>query len=226
MPDDREQQSSERVERVARDLMAGKRLKIGPADASDRGAIMAAAALAGAREPFPRMPPAFRRRLQSALERGREPGVMSRRTALVAGLAAAVGAVTGAAMARLMPEPAAHPVGRGGGIQNRIPAVRWYDAGPLSAFKEGLPVRFQAGAVGTYLIRRGESVKALSSVCTHLPCELAWGAETSSFNCPCHNVAFDGDGFQITTPEGYPLPPLPQLDVRVTASGRVEVAGP
>jgi hypothetical protein len=39
-------------------------------------------------------------------------------------------------------------------------------------------------------------------------------------------VAFDSDGFQITTPEDYPLPPLPQLDVRITAIGRVEVAGP
>ena len=226
MPDDKEEQSAERVERVARDLMAGKRLKIGPADASDRDAIMAAAALAGAREPFPRMSPAFRRRLQAALERGREPGVLSRRTALIAGLAAAVGAVTGAAMTRLVPEPAARAVARGGGIQNRIPAVRWYDAGPLSAFREGLPVRFQAGAVGAYLIRRGQAVKALSSVCTHLPCELAWGAETSAFNCPCHNVAFDSDGFQVATPEDYPLPPLPQLDVRITATGRVEVAGP
>ena len=221
MPDDSESRSAERVERVTRELLAGRRPKVGPGDAADRGAIMAAAGLAGAREPFPRMSPAFRRRLQRALERGREPGLMSRRSALMAGLAAAVGALTGAAVARLMPEPAGPAVHLGSA--NQFPAAIWYDAGPLTAFREGVPVRFQAGSVGSYLLRQGESVVALSSVCTHLPCELAWRPDAGQFNCPCHNVAFDIDGFQVTTPEAYPLPPLPHLQVRLTANGRVEV---
>jgi nitrite reductase/ring-hydroxylating ferredoxin subunit len=109
------------------------------------------------------------------------------------------------------------------GSSTTIPPNRWYDAGPLSAFREGLPVRFQAGSVGAYLIRKGDMVYGLSSVCTHLPCELSWVAGAQQFNCPCHNVAFDTDGFQITSPEAYPLPPLPHLEVRLTPTGRVEV---
>jgi nitrite reductase/ring-hydroxylating ferredoxin subunit len=220
MPEDNEQKRSQRVERVARDLLAGRRPKIGPADAPDRDAIMAAAALAGARELYPRMSPAFRRRLAAALNPPREPGLLSRRSALVAGLAAAVGAVTGAGVSRLMqPVPAAVHLGSAA----KFPALRWYDAGPLSAFREGVPVRFQAGSVGSYLVRRGDTVVGLSSVCTHLPCELNWVAGAQQFNCPCHNVDYDSDGFQITSPEAYPLPPLPHLEVRLSATGRVEV---
>jgi len=220
MPEDNEQKRSRRVEQITRDLLAGKRPRIGPADAADRDAIMTVAALAGAREPYPRMSSAFRRRLAATLAPPREPGLLSRRSALVAGLAAAVGAVTGAGVSRLLePAPAAVRLGSA----TRFPALRWYDAGPLSAFREGVPVRFQAGSVGSYLVRRDDAVVGLSSVCTHLPCELNWVAGAQQFNCPCHNVDYDSDGFQITSPEAYPLPPLPQLEVRLTATGRVEV---
>jgi len=220
MPEDDERKRSRRLERVTRDLLAGRRLKIGPADAPDRDAIRAAAALAGAREHYPRMTPGFRRRLAAALNRTPEPGLLSRRSALVAGLAAAVGAVTGAGVARLL-EPA--PTVAHLGSPTRFPALRWYDAGPLSAFREGVPVRFQAGSVGAYLVRKGDTVVGLSSVCTHLPCELNWVAGAQQFNCPCHNIDFDTDGFQITSPEAYPLPPLPHLEVRLSPTGRVQV---
>jgi len=220
MPEDDEAKRSRRLDRIVRDLLAGRRLKIGPADARDRDAIMAAAALAAAKEPYPRMSPGFRRRLAARLEPAREPGLLSRRSALVAGLAAMVGAVSGAGVNRLL-EP--RPVALHAGSPSIFPAVRWYDAGPLTAFKEGIPVRFQAGAVGTYLVRKGGSVAGLSSVCTHLPCELNWQSSAQQLNCPCHNVAFDTDGFQITSPESYPLPPLPRIQVRLTSAGRVEV---
>src|SRR5207248_419422 len=98
MPEDDEAKRSRRLDRIVRDLLAGRRPKIGPADARDRDAIMAAASLAAAKEPYPRMSPAFRRRLAARLEPAREPGLLSRRSALVAGLAAMVGAVTGAAV--------------------------------------------------------------------------------------------------------------------------------
>jgi len=227
MPEDNEQERSGRVERITRDLLAGRRPKIGPADAPDRDAIMAAAALAGAREPYPRMSSAFRRRLAATLDPAREPGLLSRRSALVAGLAAAVGAVTGAGMSRIM-----QPAAVANAVRNTRPAAdtirvavpKWYDAGPLSALQEGVPVRFQAGAVGSYLMRHGESVVGLSSVCTHLPCELTWVVAAHQFNCPCHNVAFDTTGAQVVPPDGYPLPSLPKVVVRLS-NGRVEVQG-
>lgn len=220
MPEDDEEKRSRRLEQVVRDLLAGRRLRIGTADARDRDAIMAAAALAGQREPYPRMSPAFRRRLAARLEPARQPGLLSRRSALVAGLAAAVGALTGTGVGRLL-QPAPQAVHYGSATV--FPAVRWYDAGPLSALKEGVPVRFQAGSIGTYLVREGQNVNGLSSVCTHLPCELNWTPSAHQLTCPCHNVAFDTEGFQITAPESYPLPPLPRVQVRITPAGRVEV---
>ncbi|HEX6350409.1 MAG TPA: Rieske (2Fe-2S) protein [Candidatus Dormibacteraeota bacterium] len=220
MPEDDEVKRSRRLEEVVRDLLAGKRLRIGTADAHDRDAIMAAAALAGQRDPYPRMSPVFRRRLAARLEPAREPGLLSRRSALVAGLAAAAGALAGTGVGRLL-QPAPQVVRYGSATV--FPAVRWYDAGPLSAFKEGVPVRFQAGSVGTYLVREGQNVNGLSSVCTHLPCELNWTPSAHQLTCPCHNVAFDTEGFQITSPESYPLPPLPRVQVRITPAGRVEV---
>jgi len=223
MPEDDDERRSGRMDRVVRDLLAGKRLKIGPGDARDRDSIRAAAALAGAREPFPRMSQAFRRRLAGRLAPAGEPGLLSRRSALVAGLAAAVGGVTGAGVFRvldMLKPPLANPHL---GSPTVFPAVKWYDAGPLSAFKQDVPVRFQAGAVGSYLVRKGDTVVGLSSVCTHLPCELNWMSSAHQLNCPCHNVTFDTDGFQITGPEAYPLPPLPRLQVRLTPTGRVQV---
>src|SRR5258708_29664415 len=102
MSDERDERPgrAQRVDRVVRDLLAGRRLKVGPTDAQDRDAILAAAQLAGARESYPRMSPAFRRRLGARLESGGAGSVLSRRTALVAGLGAALGALTGAGLAR------------------------------------------------------------------------------------------------------------------------------
>ena len=95
MPDRNEDRAAERLDRLIADLLAGRHLKATPSDAADREAIWAAARLAGAREGYPRMSQAFRRRLAAVLEKGEEPPWLSRRAALVAVLAAATGALTG-----------------------------------------------------------------------------------------------------------------------------------
>lgn len=230
MTDEREEspERTERVDRLVGDLLAGRRLAVRPRDAQDRDAILAAARLAGAREVYPRMSPTFRRKLARRLAEGREGTVVSRRTALVAGIGAAVGALTGVGVARVsgVLAPVAAPA-RGlpyevvPGVVNPRPG-RWFDAGPLENFVEGRPVRFQAGAVGTYLLRRGDSAVGMSSICTHLPCELAWQGSKQLFICPCHNLGFDLEG--ESTSEGSPLPPLPRLQVKVVG-GRVQVLG-
>ncbi|HSR25207.1 MAG TPA: Rieske 2Fe-2S domain-containing protein, partial [Candidatus Eisenbacteria bacterium] len=93
----------------------------------------------------------------------------------------------------------------------------------LADLAEGVPRRVTAGAVGAFLVRRGDQVFAMSSYCTHLPCELVWQADRKLLNCPCHNLAFDVDGQSMR--EGYPLPALPFVKVRVRNDGRVEVLG-
>ena len=232
MSDERDErlERADRIERLVRDLLAGRRVQVGPQDALDRDVILAAARLAGARAPHPRMTPAFRRKLAERLDRTRETGVLSRRTALVAGLGAAIGALGGAGLARVTgvlapatPAPARVPLAVNASVIEPRPG-RWFDAGPLDAYSEGQAIRFQAGAVGAFLVREGDAVRALSSVCTHLPCELQWTPAAHQLVCPCHPVAFDTEGASQVGPNGYALPPLPRLQVRVV-DGHVQVLG-
>lgn len=232
MSDQRDErlERADRIERLVRDLLAGRRLEIRPEDAPDREVILAAARLAGAREPRPRMSPAFRRKLAQRVRRAGETGMLSRRTALVAGLGAALGALAGAGVARVTgvlapppPQPAHFTVAAIPGFIDPRPG-RWFDAGPLAAYSEGQALRFQAGAVGAFLVRQGDTVHALSSICTHLPCELEWKPSDHQLLCPCHKLAFDTAGSSVAGPDGYPLPPLPRLQVRVV-DGNVQVLG-
>jgi len=215
-----------RLERLVGRLLRGRRLKVGSADAADRGAILAAARLAAARERYPRLSPAFRRRLSASL-RGRPDGGLTRRTALVAGAAAALGTLGGLGLGRLLETPpptAATPVRPEPGppLQILPRPGRWVDLGALADFPEGQGVRVQAGAVGAYVFRRGEVVSAVSSICSHLPCELAWEGERGLLLCPCHGATFRPSGASTATT--YPLPTLGQVMVRVVG-GRVQVLG-
>ncbi len=229
MPDD--QKKADRVEKLVRDVIEGHHLKATPTDAAEREAIMAAARLAGARDGYPRMSSAFRRRLATILETGEQPGWMSRRAALVAGLGIAAGALGGAGLGRLTagdkPEPAVAtkpPVsGTSTGIIDLGSHGRWVDVAAMSDLPEKQGVRVTAGAVGAFLFKEGDKVHAVSSVCSHLPCELNWMPTNSLLNCPCHNQNFDASG--NSTSQTYPLNPLYKLQVRVTSAGRIEVFG-
>ena len=90
MAEQDEDRSAERVDRLADQVLRGGRLKATPSDAADHEAILAAASLAGSREPYPRMTPPFKRRLQGLLQGRPEPPGMTRRAALVAGLGVAI----------------------------------------------------------------------------------------------------------------------------------------
>ncbi len=45
-----------------------------------------------------------------------------------------------------------------------------------------------------YLVKKGNTVQALSSVCPHLGCIVPWNAARNAFVCPCHGGVFDPDG--------------------------------
>jgi Rieske Fe-S protein len=66
-------------------------------------------------------------------------------------------------------------------------------------------------------------VTAVSSVCSHLPCELQWDGGNGLLACPCHPATFTSEG--LSTSHTYPLPTLNPVQVRVTQAGRVEVLG-
>ncbi len=209
-----------RIDRLIEGLLRGKRLRARVGDAAEREAIMAAAELAAAREGYPRMSPAFRRKLADTLRSDPSPGMVSRRTALgaVAGLAA--GAVGAAALSRLPSGTAAHPApGLASGVMEPA-GGRWIEVALLSQLSETEPTRVVAGDQVAYLFRQGDQVTGVSAVCTHWPCALNWQAANARLNCPCHNVNFAPDGH--STNPNYEAPPLPSFQVKVEA-GRVSV---
>lgn len=210
-----------RVDKIVSDLLRGHRLKLRAGDAEEKGAITTAARLAGARHGPQRMSPAFRKRLARALEQAPQGTSMTRRTALVAGLGLATGAAGGGWLGRALAPQAAMRSGGGGSIDPTD--GRWIDVGALADFVEGHGRRVTAGAVGAFVFRRGDSVYAVSSICSHLPCELWWNGGGGVLVCPCHPVTFSAEG--RARDSGYGLPPLSEVHARVTEAGRVEVLG-
>jgi quinol---cytochrome c reductase iron-sulfur subunit, bacillus type len=66
-----------------------------------------------------------------------------------------------------------------------------------------------------FLVRDGDTVKALSATCTHLGCQVRWDKEKRRFLCPCHGGVYDAQGRVL---EGPPPRPLDTVDVRVDSS--------
>ena len=209
-----------RVDQIVADLLHGHRLKLRGGDAEEKEAITAAARLAAARLGPQRMSPDFRKRLARLLDEAPREGWMTRRAAMVAGLGLAAGAATGGLVGRAL-EPSRAAAASGGPI-NPI-GGRWVDVAALSDLVEGQGKRVTAGSVGAFLFRRGGSVTAVSSICSHLPCELWWNGGAGHLDCPCHPASFTPDGRSTNTQ--YPLPTLNAVYVRVNSAGRVEVLG-
>ncbi len=214
-----------RVEKIVSDLLRGRRLKLRGGDAEEKEAITTAARLAGARSGPQRMTPAFRKRLAAALAQTPKQTLLTRRNALVAGLGLAAGAIGGSVLGRAL-EPQSYPsptpaIDRGEVINPRN--GRWTEVAALADLVEGQGKRVTAGGIGAYLFRHGSNVTAVSSICSHLPCELQWDSASHLLACPCHPATFTPDG--RSTSQTYPLPTLNAVQVRVTATGRVEVLG-
>ena len=211
-----------RIDRLVDGLLRGKRLKVGAADTAEREAIMAAAELAAAREGYPRMSPAFRRKLTDTIRSGEGSALLSRRTALgaVAGLAA--GVVGAAAMSRLGSGAKAPATPRiAGGVMQ--PVGGWIEVALLAQLSEAAPTRVAAGDRVAYLFRQGDQVTGVSAVCTHWPCTLNWLHASTELNCPCHNVSFTAEGH--STHPDYKVPSLPRFEVKVV-DGRVLLLSP
>jgi glycine/D-amino acid oxidase-like deaminating enzyme/nitrite reductase/ring-hydroxylating ferredoxin subunit len=50
------------------------------------------------------------------------------------------------------------------------------------------------------------TLHAVSSVCTHMKCTVAWNGGEKSWDCPCHGSRFDPDGHVLHGPASTPLP--------------------
>jgi len=65
--------------------------------------------------------------------------------------------------------------------------------------------------LGAAWLRRiaDRQVEALSSICPHLGCAVAWDGNRRLFKCPCHESAFAPDGSRLDGPAERGLDPLP-----------------
>lgn len=68
-----------------------------------------------------------------------------------------------------------------------------FQAGPLSSFTTP-GVYASHAAKGIFLVSNGGKLIALSALCSHLGCPVAWNPADQRFHCPCHESTFDPDG--------------------------------
>lgn len=80
------------------------------------------------------------------------------------------------------------------------------DAGPISDYShDGVFDTFRRE--GLFVIRRDQTLLALSSVCTHRGCKVRAEAD-GSFICKCHGSTFSPDGKVLKGPATRDLPQL------------------
>lgn len=109
------------------------------------------------------------------------------------------------------------------------------DVGALGTLPDGKPTRvavtaparrdawtaFRDVPLGAcWLVRDGERVRALSTVCPHAGCAVDWDEPRREFVCPCHDSRFSVDGARKSGPSPRPMD---ALDVELR-DGRVRVA--
>lgn len=108
------------------------------------------------------------------------------------------------------------------------------DVGELARLPDGVPVRVPIRVVrqidawtaftdvtlgAAWLVRQGDAVRALSTVCPHAGCSVDWERDKSCFACPCHGSAFAKDGARTDGPSPRGMDPL-EVEIK---SGRVLV---
>lgn len=110
------------------------------------------------------------------------------------------------------------------GVRGLLPNLLYE---PDRRYRAGKPDDYADGAVAflddvrVFLVRRGNSFRAISAVCTHLGCTVGPDAgRPNGFRCPCHGSVFDKDGKVIGGPAPRPLDCFP---VTLARDGRLVV---
>jgi len=84
--------------------------------------------------------------------------------------------------------------------------IRQVNAGPAGGYQaDGVYAGFRNR--GFFIVRRGEKLFAVSSICTHQNCKLI-AEPDRSFYCKCHGSTFNADGRVTRGPAKRDLPVL------------------
>jgi Rieske Fe-S protein len=94
---------------------------------------------------------------------------------------------------------------------------------PPTVFRVGFPEAFPEGVTpiperNVFIVRNGGSFHAISSICTHLRCQV--GHVRNGFQCPCHGSRFDMEG-NVT--RGAAPRPLDWYEVTLAENGEIRV---
>jgi cytochrome b6-f complex iron-sulfur subunit len=155
---------------------------------------------------------------------------MTRRDLLRVGLGAAAGLAAGAGVISIL-----RPSGPAPLTGNGRPLVRdgeWVAVATLADLPVGAAVRFSTVAFDGYVVNDAGTIRALSSVCTHMGCTLAYRPAWHDLRCPCHGASFNlsgelangnagwssGSGYAGDT-RAYPIDLPPLVRPRVKVSG-------
>lgn len=140
---------------------------------------------------------------QGSTARNSEPE--DRREFLNRAVAAAAGGVVGLAPVAMGAYTLADPLSKSSGAP-------FVSITPVSSVQADSPLPFRVIAdlhdgwnlfpqqvVGTVYLRRREdgTVQALSAICPHLGCYVAYNAGEGQFQCPCHTSKFQVDGERV-----------------------------
>lgn len=94
---------------------------------------------------------------------------------------------------------------------------------PPTVFRIGFPESFPEGVTpiperNVFVVRNGNSFHAISSICTHLRCQV--GHVRNGFQCPCHGSRFDIEGKVL---RGAAPRPLDWFEVTLAENGEIRV---
>ncbi|UJS18098.1 MAG: ubiquinol-cytochrome c reductase iron-sulfur subunit [Candidatus Jettenia sp.] len=97
---------------------------------------------------------------------------------------------------------------------------------PSPKFAVGEPKSFPENSVTTlksrkiFVVRDGNSFKAISVVCQHLGCAVEFSKEKNIFECPCHGSKYYRNGVNFAGPAPRPLS---HFEVILSDSGKLVV---
>jgi nitrite reductase/ring-hydroxylating ferredoxin subunit len=180
------------------------------------------AAHPGSSEPSPEFVDGLARRLRREQESA-DRFQPRRRQFLITGLAtAAAGIGAGIGVERLREALTETPTGStlGGLIE-----PNWVAVAKLADITPGKIRRFSASGVEGFVFTVNGELRALSAACTDQGCILHADATSGRLACPCHSATFKLDGKPDANDYGYPLTPLPAIQVRASGDD-VEVLVP
>ena len=115
---------------------------------------------------------------------------------MLGGLGALIGAATAWPVFRFL-----SPIDAGSGSDQVLVSRGDVAAGKAHFFQyRGKPAVIMQPSPGNFV--------ALSAVCTHLGCVIAWQEQAGEFICPCHGGRFSADGQVLAGPPPKPLESL------------------